>query len=1307
MMKGHVLAERFELERRAGVGGMGAVYRALDRETGHLVAVKVLRDCGVDDAERFTREAQVLAGLSHPSVVRYVAHGVDSDGAPYLAMEWLEGENLDERLDHAGLTMGESVALAQKVAAALSTIHALGVIHRDIKPSNIFLREGLVERATIIDFGIARTSRGARGATRTGLAIGTPAYMAPEQARGTRALDERADIFSLGCVLFECLTGRPAFTGEHAMAVLAKVLLEDAPFVRDLRPDVPEALDTLISRMLSKEPERRPAGASDVLAALAALGSLEGERGVRRASVNAPPTGLTGGEQRLVSVLLVEPSSEDRASQEFDDPEQKDGFGRPTPVLSQGSTVIDVALLTVISEHRARFDRLADGTRVVALLGAGAATDQAARAARCALSVRTAFPERPMALATGRGKVGGRWPVGEVIDRAAELLRRAEAGKPIRIDEVTAGLLDDRFDVRLDADVRLLCGEREAEEGARTLLGKRTACVGRERELSALQGLFEECAAESVAQAVLITAPAGVGKSRLRHEFVQRVRAHGSHGEVEVWVARGDPMRAGAPFGLLGQMVRHTARMISGEPLAVRQQKLLARVSRVVGPDLQRTVAEFLGEMVGSPFPDRESIKLRAARQDPMLMGDQMRRAFVDFIEAECQAHPVVMVLEDLHWGDRSTVEYLDTSLRLLRQSPLLVLSLARSEVYDLFPKLWSERKLTEMRLGELSRKAAEKLSRQVLGEAATAETVARLWERSAGNAFFLEELLRVEVEGRVGDVPATLLAMVQSRLEGLEPEARRVLRAGSVLGELFWHGALSALLGQAGSVGLDALLSDLEKRELIARRSAAKFQGEREYGFRHALVREAAYGMLTDEDRALGHRLAGAWLERVGETDPRVIAEHFDRGDSRAAAVPWYRRAAEQALGGNDFAAALARAARAIICGAEASDRGELLLIQAEAHRWKGEFAEAARSAIEAMAALPRGGGRWWTAVGLVANFAGPAVDTALKPLDEVLAEPWSGEGVTGAEVIALAWTEACLRHLGKIAWATKLRAWIDAVADRFPDDPAVRGHVQSGRALRALLGGDPGGYRELLEAAVGCLLSAGDVRMACQLRLNIGYAYNQLGAYGEAVPHLRGALSDAERMGLPNIAAGAKSSLGVALAELGEHAEARVIEAEAAAAFAAQGDQRLEGCSRIYLAGILRRAGELDGAEAEARRAIDLLVVAPAFQPYALAELSEVLLATGRAPLALTHARRAVELLGENVQEGEALARLILARALDASGDGEAAHAAIAVARARLLERAARIEPRFRASFLQKIPENAATIALSDLWSEAELRG
>src|SRR5262249_45821358 len=270
-------------------------------------------DCSVEDIECFQREAEVLSGFEHLAVVRYVARGVEEDGgAPYFVMEWLDGEDLDERLERAGLTMAESGALATQIARPLHDLHGLGVVPRDIKPSNIFLRGGRIDQATIIDFGVARLARPNRTATRTGLSLGTPAYMAPEQARGSRALDERADIFSLGCVLFECLTGRPAFTGEHAMAVLAKVLLEDAPLVRDLRPDLPEALDSLVARMMSREPEGRPGNASMVLPALAALGSLEGERGFRRAPMPAPTQGLTGGEQRLVSMLLIEPSPEER-----------------------------------------------------------------------------------------------------------------------------------------------------------------------------------------------------------------------------------------------------------------------------------------------------------------------------------------------------------------------------------------------------------------------------------------------------------------------------------------------------------------------------------------------------------------------------------------------------------------------------------------------------------------------------------------------------------------------------------------------------------------------------------------------------------------------------------------------------------------------------------------------------------------------------------------------------------------------------------------------------------------------------------
>jgi tetratricopeptide (TPR) repeat protein len=1312
MVPGLRVGERFEIEREAGAGGIGTVYRALDRETGAPVAIKLLRDGNAADVERFARETRLLAEIQHPGVVRYVANGTTEAGTPYLVMEWLEGEDLHQRLERAGLTQAESVGLIERVCEALSGVHACAVVHRDIKPSNLFLCGGRVDDVKVIDFGIARLGYATHVVTRSGTGVGTPGYMAPEQARGSQKVDARADVFSLGCVLFKCLTSHAAFAGKHVMAVLAKVLLEEAPRVSEFCPSVPDALDALVARMLSKQPADRPADAAAVLTELRALGPMDGELRASRAPITLRPTGLTEGEQRVVSVLLVganhvelnEGRGPDSTSDRLEDVLASMAA---TVVLHVSST--DRAMRTVVAEHNGHFDRLADGTRVVTLASVGVATDQAARAARCALALRSAVPDRPVALATGRGKVGGRWPVGEVIDRAARVLRTAQhiqaaggarSGPAVQIDELTVRLLDARFEL----DGLMLLGERESAEDARTLLGKQTSCVGRDRELRALEELFEECASESVARAVLVTAAAGVGKSRLHQELLRRLRARGE--PLEVWVARGDPMRAGASFGMAGQMIRRAARLVDGEPLEARHQKLTTRVARHVAAPIQARVAEFLGEMAGTPFPDHDSVQLRAARQDPMLMGDQMRRAWVDLVEAECRAQPLLLVLEDLHWGDPPTVEYVDTALRLLRDQPLMVLVLARPEVHELFPKLWTGRGVTEMALGELSRKAREKLAREVLGDEVSAATVARIVERSAGNAFFLEELLRAEAEGRGDDVPDTVLAMVQSRLAGLEPLERRVLRAGSVFGQVFWRGGVAALLGGGTrALLLDEWLQRLEQREWITQRSEASFQGEREYVFRHAMVREAAYAMLTDEDRTLGHRLAGDWLEQVGEPDVMVLAEHFDRGGIPARAVGCYHRAAELALEGNDLAAAIARTTRAEAIGASGEVLGHLLLIRAEAHGWRGDQADAERWALDAMAALPAGGASWYVAVREVAKAASKlGHNNRIEALTEALTKERPNDAASGPETATIARLVVSLSYSGAFDRAKVLHERLDAAAERCSDDPTLLASIFAARAVSALYAGDAGGYRELSEAAQVRFEHAGDVRAACVERAHMGYACNKLGAYEEGAAILRVAITDAERMGLRNVAAMAKHNLGFALARHGALDEARAVQSEAILTFAAQGDRHLEGGARCYLAAILRVAGDLEGAEAEARRAIEVLAVVPPLEPFALATLADALLAGGRVSEARVAAEKAAALLESvgNVEEGEALVHLLRAETLETSGDHAAARAAIAAGRACLLERAAKIaDPGWRTSFLARVPEHARILTLARAWA------
>src|SRR3954470_9074941 len=201
-----LLVDRFEIECQIASGGMGDVFRGRDRTSGMAVAIKVVTEARAPHTARFAREIELLAELSHPGIVRHVAHGETAAGQLFLAIEWLEGEDLLHRLQRGPLAMADAVALATRVAAALGAAHARGVVHRGLKPSNLFLPGGHIDQVKVLDFGIAHREDRTQ-LTRTGAMIGTPGYMAPEQARSNAPTDARADVFALGCVLFQCLTG--------------------------------------------------------------------------------------------------------------------------------------------------------------------------------------------------------------------------------------------------------------------------------------------------------------------------------------------------------------------------------------------------------------------------------------------------------------------------------------------------------------------------------------------------------------------------------------------------------------------------------------------------------------------------------------------------------------------------------------------------------------------------------------------------------------------------------------------------------------------------------------------------------------------------------------------------------------------------------------------------------------------------------------------------------------------------------------------------------------------------------------------
>ncbi|MFD9125133.1 protein kinase [Kitasatospora sp. NPDC059571] len=270
-MIGRALNGRYELVEILGTGGMATVYRGVDRQLGRQVAVKVLNGGLADDprfAERFGREAQHAAMLVHPRIVMVFDSGVDEQ-SPYIVMELVQGRTLGRVLAEQGaLPVDRAVGIAAAVCEALEVAHAAGLVHRDVKPGNIMITDdGGVK---VVDFGIARAgSSGAQQLTQTATVLGTAAYLSPEQATAA-ALDGRSDLYAVGCVLAEMLTGEPPFAAETPVAIAFKHVTEQPAPVSVRRAGIPPALDVAVMRLLAKQPADRPATAAAARAELLA-----------------------------------------------------------------------------------------------------------------------------------------------------------------------------------------------------------------------------------------------------------------------------------------------------------------------------------------------------------------------------------------------------------------------------------------------------------------------------------------------------------------------------------------------------------------------------------------------------------------------------------------------------------------------------------------------------------------------------------------------------------------------------------------------------------------------------------------------------------------------------------------------------------------------------------------------------------------------------------------------------------------------------------------------------------------------------
>jgi serine/threonine protein kinase len=876
------------------------VFRGTDLASGTAVAVKILKASHPGSRNAFIAEALLLSELEHPGIVRYVAHGELPEGGAYIVTEWLEGEDLGARLGRGRLSTAEAITLITRVANVLAATHARGVVHLDLKPSNLFLAGGDLSNIRLLDFGIAYLTRSVTSDRSRNLIAGTPGYMAPEQI-SCNELCPATDVFALGCVLYRCIVGRKIFEGSPS-DVMARTRADTVALPGTITPGIHPALDALVATLLRRNPADRPADATGVLAALAALPSELLDSIAPSARVLLTPSGLTAAERVPTTVVLVRHGSEEEGSSSSSD---VDGRKR----------------------YSSYFEVLADGNWLALPRGNATPADQALHAARLTLDVRAQWPRAAIAVVAARTVDRASAPqLRELLAEAENRLKQAHPGQ-IVFDAASAALLSGTFSLAPhEGSSALLLGERPVASTADPAQESGGLCLGRDTEIETLLEVAQEAFVTPRARVVLVTGLAGIGKSRLVGEVLDRLSHAGSR--PGIWSAYADPMSAGSALRLVSSILE-AAPASAGSAL-----------ERLLHPD--------------------EANPLKTGDLRPAGSVNAVHGAFADLVAAQLEEGPLVLRIEDIHWADLGSLRAIDHLLAALHDRPLLILATARPDVRELYPDLWRLRSVAEIQLNELLEADADRMVSVRLGHQVDAAVRARILRRARGNAFLLHELIRAEIEGRGEEALETALGIVQSRLRALAPDARRVLRAASILGDPFTPRGVTYLLGEGSDEGdVERWLNTLVSREVLRRRDDGQ-PSKPALVFAHALMRDAAYDMLTESDRQLGHRLAARWLESAERANPMITAQHYARAGDGAGAGRWYLRAALEAFEIGDFTATVGAAEQALANELSQYERGHAQALAAHAYRRVGNVERSKRLSAEALRVLPPNSPLW-----------------------------------------------------------------------------------------------------------------------------------------------------------------------------------------------------------------------------------------------------------------------------------------------------------------------------------------------------------
>ncbi|MCA9119680.1 MAG: protein kinase [Planctomycetales bacterium] len=955
---------RYEVRKVLGQGAFGAVYLGFDRQLERHVAIKAPRlDLRSENVEReFLIEARQLAKLKHPGIVAVHDVGVDA-GRCYIVSEYLEGDTLQNWMASHRPSWQQSTRIIAALADALAHAHANRTVHRDLKPSNVIMVDNA--RPVIVDFGLALSDAKSRG-TEKGMLSGTPAYMAPEQAcgRGHR-IDGRTDIYALGVILYRLLTRQLPFQSHDVPELLRQVQEDEPQPPRQLARDIPPALETICLKAMAKKFQHRYSTADDLAHALRMLVAPEAAE-TATLDFNPQPDSAftpsatvettaalesdevphsTGSGSTLVASRSGEGSTVRRVREAerrrvtvvqcgcdvFESEEILEALGEDeqADLLAEFQAICRA----VVERHCGHIVQATDRGSLACFGYPAALEDATLRAVRAGLDVVASVDVLANKLQARKGiRLAATVAVhsdNAVVEDKGEGDTFSLTGQVRTVVSQVELATDMNTVVLTDATHRLVKGYFECENlgpqrlrgigqislyrvqcerthdriQAAEVGGELTPLIGRDREVGLLEERWEQ-ASEGMGQVVLLIGEAGLGKSRLVHVLKEHVRARSDAAFDPVIEWRTVEHHQSSS---LHSVIECFERMLGFEREIGPEQRLDKLVDHLAALNLDSDESiAILASLLSIPIGNRCPELLLSPQESK----DRTFALLLNWLRESATRQPILFVVEDLHWIDPSTLEFLEILVNEGLNDRILTLLTFRPE----FETPWKSK-------AHQTSVALNRLTKRQVGEMIVARSgltnipkaiVEQLVDRTDGVPLFIEEFTTMVVQsGRtragesgaelsgsfsLAEIPATLQDLLMARLDRMAGNVDLVQLAAA-LGREFAFDLLSAV-SEMDSTTLTGELAMLVTSELLIQRGRPPLT---HYYFKHALIQDAAYQSLVKKKRQQVHERIARTLEArfvdICKKQPEVLARHFTEAGILDKAVHYWEEAGERSL--------------------------------------------------------------------------------------------------------------------------------------------------------------------------------------------------------------------------------------------------------------------------------------------------------------------------------------------------------------------------------------------------------------------------